>query len=134
MYGNDGRTWSFDESLKPEIKNDVLYLNYIGSIDNSIYLSVSIETFDPRDAKQKPIPINGRKNVIIEFNDLIRHKVYLHSSISNGEGLIVKQTINLQNQMKIILEIPNKGKELMSIVFYFTGEQEQIGIKHIYLE
>ncbi len=128
-----GRTWDFQKSLKPEIKDGVLFYYFEGA--HTDWHSFDYHSEPPeRNYDPDPIPFTGKRKFVIELYKKIPKDIFFDITITTNESYIIRQRISAHNKSSIILSLPASGKSLEHITIYFVGEAAVIGIKSIYLE
>ncbi len=128
-----GRSWDFQESFKPLIENNILYLHFRGSIRDDYTFCFTLEPFE-KHLDPNPITFTGKKNISIELEKKIEKQISFDISMTNDKYYISSQRIDAKNTLKIQMPLPSNGKSINSIVIFFVGEPCIIGIKSIYLE
>jgi hypothetical protein len=119
----DGRTWFFNEKLKPKVKDGILYLNAISSFYTL-----------PEEVNEKPLPpLKGKQVIIFEFEKEVDKHLIFSSDITTSEFKSFESRIDAYKKKKVMIPLPKEGKSINHFKILFEGEGAVIGIKAIYM-
>jgi hypothetical protein len=129
-FYNEGRLWSFDSRLSPEVKNGVLYLSYRSQSGHQMIFTA------PGEYKnEKNIYTSGYSKLIVAFDKTYQYKTMITFEIilQIGNKLqVYEYTKNCYG--KSYVEVPIKNSYLINnLNLSFHGESGDISIKAIYL-
>lgn len=124
-FNCDGRSWHFDNDVKPKVKDDILYFNF------REYYTISTA---PDELNEKPIIISGRKYIVFQLEKEQNKHIFFKTQVITNEFKFFNHKIDAYKKIEVKIPLPEEGKTINNFQVSFIGEKCILGIKSVYLE